>query len=343
MLLAVVAIAAGPVFEWAAGSAAPAGESSTYPSDATAREVLATLPVKGREPSTGYDREGVFGSAWLDVDDNGCDTRNDILARDLTDITKSGPCRVMTGELVSPFDTSTVEFVRGEDTSELVQIDHVVALSNAWQTGAQALTQEQRISFANDPLNLLAVDGASNSAKGAGDTATWLPANRSFRCEYVARQVSVKATYRLWVTRAERDAMQRVLATCPGQPASPPRWGRCRRVGSRRAVRLAGRYSPEERSASVIPGQSGRPNPLSSRAIVSRSGQLRPCRMPWMVLWSTPVAWAHSRRLRPSMALRTLSANRRATSPLQSVDGASGQSPERSRGDDRRGLGMPRE
>ena len=219
MLLAVVAIAAGPVFEWAGQSGAPAGGSSDYPADATAREVLATLPVKGREPSTGYDREGMFGSAWLDVDDNGCDTRNDILARDLTDITRSGPCRVMTGELVSPFDASTVDFLRGEDTSELVQIDHVVALSNAWQTGAQALTPAQRIAFANDPLNLLAVDGASNSAKGAGDTATWLPANRSFRCQYVARQVSVKATYRLWVTPAERDAMQRVLATCPGQPA----------------------------------------------------------------------------------------------------------------------------
>ena len=185
-----------------------------------AAELLATLPVKGKAAKTGYDRTGDFGSAWRDVDDNGCDTRNDILARDLTAIVTDETCRVHSGELLAPYTGESVSFERGETTSMLVQIDHLVALSNAWQTGAQQLDQTERIALANDPLNLLASDGASNSQKGDGDAATWLPAQKSFRCEYVARQISVKAAYGLWVAPAERDAMVRVLATCPGQPAA---------------------------------------------------------------------------------------------------------------------------
>jgi hypothetical protein len=198
-------------------ASAPVALATT--ADTTALAVLATIPIKGRAPKTGYDRTGDFGTAWLDEDRNGCDTRNDILARDLTTIKKSGTCRVLTGSLVSPYTAHTISFVRGESTSALVQIDHLVALSNAWQTGAQQLTQGQRESLANDPLNLLAVDGRSNSQKGDGDTATWLPANKAFRCTYVARQVSVKATYGLWVTQAEHDAMTQVLNTCSGQKA----------------------------------------------------------------------------------------------------------------------------
>ncbi|MET1053256.1 MAG: DUF1524 domain-containing protein [Mycetocola sp.] len=205
-------------------AAAPRDEASVAIDDRTATDttalaLLESLAVKGKAPRTGYERTGMFGTAWLDVDRNGCDTRNDILARDLTDIVTSGSCRVMTGNLVSPYTASTISFVRGENTSALVQIDHVVALSNAWQTGAQQLTEAQRISLANDPLNLLAVDGRSNAQKSDGDTATWLPANKAFRCGYVARQVSVKATYGLWVTKAERDAMARVLDSCPGESA----------------------------------------------------------------------------------------------------------------------------
>jgi hypothetical protein len=126
---------------------------------------------------------------------------------------------VLTGELANPYIGNSVSFVRGAATSALVQIDHVVALADAWQTGAQQLTTAQRVSLANDPINLLAVDARSNDQKGAGDAATWLPANKSFRCEYVARQVSVKATYGLWVTAAEHDAIARVLAACADQRA----------------------------------------------------------------------------------------------------------------------------
>jgi len=183
-------------------------------------ELLATLPIKGRAPKTGYDR-AQFGQAWADVDRNGCDTRNDILKRDLTGITftNSVPCKVQAGILADPYTGTTISFVRGSATSTAVQIDHVVALSDAWQKGAQQLTAGQRTAFANDPLNLQATDGPTNQQKGDGDAATWLPPNKGFRCEYVARQISVKATYGLWVTQAEHDAMARILGDCSGQLA----------------------------------------------------------------------------------------------------------------------------
>ncbi|WP_354262150.1 DUF1524 domain-containing protein [Arthrobacter sp. OAP107] len=183
-------------------------------------ELMATLPVKGRAPKTGYNR-AMFGQAWADVDRNGCDTRNDILRRDLTGIsyTNSVPCKVQSGTLADPYTGTAINFLRGSATSSAVQIDHVVALSDAWQKGAQQLTTEQRTAFANDPLNLQATDGPTNMRKGDGDAATWLPPNRAFRCDYVARQISVKATYTLWVTQAEHDAMARILADCPGQLA----------------------------------------------------------------------------------------------------------------------------
>jgi hypothetical protein len=194
---------------------------STPPAAArgTALAALASLRVKGRAARTGYERE-VFGHAWADVDRNGCDTRNDILRRDLTAyVLKAGTrgCLVLRGSLRDPYTGTTIGFVRGESTSARVQVDHVVALSDAWQKGAQQLSFARRTAFANDPLNLLAVDGPSNQRKGDGDAATWLPPQRGYRCPYVARQVAVKARYGLWVTAAERDAMARVLGTCPSQ------------------------------------------------------------------------------------------------------------------------------
>ena len=185
----------------------------------TALAALETLEVKGRAPKTGYER-AEFGPAWADVDRNGCDTRNDILARDLSDVTyREGThdCVVHSGVLDEPYTATEIHFVRGQDTSTDVHIDHVVALSDAWQKGAQQLSPEERTAFANDPLNLLAVDGPANMQKGDGDAATWLPANRSFRCDYVSRQIAVKARYDLWVTQAEKDAKARVLDACPGQ------------------------------------------------------------------------------------------------------------------------------
>ncbi|MEV4900074.1 HNH endonuclease family protein [Citricoccus sp. NPDC055426] len=179
---------------------------------------LETVAVKGRAPRTGYDRDH-FGRGWKDPDRNGCDARNDILRRDLEDaVAKPGTqgCVILSGHLEDPFTGEIIEFVRGQDTSTEVQIDHVVALSDAWQKGAQLMDPDERVEFANDPLNLLAVDGPTNSAKGDGDAATWLPPNRGFRCDYVARQTAVKVKYELWVTSAERDAIRRIVTTqCP--------------------------------------------------------------------------------------------------------------------------------
>ncbi|WLQ08783.1 HNH endonuclease family protein [Arthrobacter oryzae] len=199
------------------GSEEPVPQPAIGPEEvAAANAQLGNIPVKGRAPKTGYSREQ-FGPTWADVDRNGCDTRNDILARDLTGETfKPGTrdCVVATGILADKYTGATIRFVRGPDSSSAVQIDHIVPLSLAWQTGAQQFSAEQRKQFANDPLNLMAADGAANSAKGDSDAASWLPPNKSFRCEYTARMTAVKARYKLWVTQPERDAIQRVLATC---------------------------------------------------------------------------------------------------------------------------------
>ena len=187
----------------------------------TATTSLAALPVKGRAPKTGYDR-AEFGPAWTDDVDvqgghNGCDTRNDVLRRDLTaERIKPGThgCVVLSGSLTDPYTGRTIAFVRGRATSTRVQIDHVVALGDAWVKGAQQLTRAQRTDLANDPLNLLAVDGPTNSAKRDSDAASWLPPDKAFRCTYVARQVAVKARYRLWVTAPEKAQIARLLASC---------------------------------------------------------------------------------------------------------------------------------
>lgn len=194
------------------------GQAPVEASTKTAVAILETLAVKGRAPKTGYERSQ-FGPAWSDVDRNGCDTRNDILNRDLTSIIyKSGTrdCVVLSGVLVDPYSGEKIAFERGANSSMDVQIDHIVALSNAWQTGAFKLSYEKRREFANDPMNLVAVKGRLNAQKGDGDAATWLPPLKSVRCAYVSQQIVVKAKYGLWVTPPEKTAMQSLLAKCPG-------------------------------------------------------------------------------------------------------------------------------
>ncbi len=173
---------------------------------------LNSLEVKGRAPKTGYSRAQF--PHWSDLDRNGCDARNDILKRDLTDVIfKAGTrdCKVISGVLLDPFSNKVLAFT---SVKSAVDIDHLVALSNAWQTGAAYFDRSKRSQIANDPLNLLAVDARLNRQKGDGDAATWLPPHKPFRCEYVSRQVAVKAKYSLWVTAAEKDAITRVLNQC---------------------------------------------------------------------------------------------------------------------------------
>jgi len=216
-VLALVVVAACDVTPAVTLPFPPAAAPSTPPQPpGPALAALAALPVKGRAPKTGYAR-AQFGPAWADTDHDGCDQRNQVLGRDLTAVVKRGRCVVVTGLLHDPYTDTAVPFIRGTLTSDDVQIDHVVALSNAWQTGAQALDVYQRELIATDPLNLLAVDGATNQSKGDGDAATWLPPAKGYRCAYVARQVAVKTRYKLWVTPAERDAIARVLTGCPAQ------------------------------------------------------------------------------------------------------------------------------
>ncbi len=188
---------------------------SASANEPTALAVLNQLEVKGRAPKTGYSRAAF--THWSDLNRDGCDSRNEILKRDLTQIvfkTGTRDCKVISGQLLDPFSGKTLIFSSSKST---VDIDHLVSLSNAWQTGAAYLDKKTRESLANDPLNLLAVDAKLNRQKGDGDAATWLPPLKSFKCEYVAIQVAVKAKYLLWVTSAEREAIIKVLDNCPGQ------------------------------------------------------------------------------------------------------------------------------
>ncbi|MEM6931812.1 MAG: HNH endonuclease family protein [Myxococcota bacterium] len=183
-----------------------------------ALQALRELPVREAAPRDGYDRDA-FGARWSDIDRNGCDQRNDVLSRDLRDVVYrpgTRDCVVTEGTLLDPYTGTEIDFVRGNRTSSQVQIDHVVALSNAWTTGAQRLDPAERRQLANDPLNLLAVDGHSNQSKGDRDASEWLPPDPDAHCDYAERQVAVKAKYGLWVTRPERHALERVLASCAG-------------------------------------------------------------------------------------------------------------------------------
>lgn len=212
-------------------TAIPPVPAQAAPGD-RAIDVLSTLTVKGKGPKTGYDRDA-FGPAWFDVDANNCNTRDDILRRDLVERFNDGPCRVTAGVLLpDPYTGSPIRYVRGRS---LIDIDHVVALGQAWESGAAQWSFPQRVRFANDPLNLLAVSASANRQKGDREAAAWLPPNRGFRCTYIARQIAVKAKYRLAITSAEKSAMERILGACPEE-----------RI-------------PDGRDAVAAPGQPGAP------------------------------------------------------------------------------------
>ncbi len=178
-------------------------------------QALEELEVKGRAPKTGYSRDQ-FYNGWPTVE--GCSLRQRIIKREFGDTAVLDGCNVVAGEYDEPYTGEHMVFKERADISSGVQIDHVVALSDAWQKGAQNKTPEIRYEIATDPLNLLAVDASANGKKSDGDAATWLPSNKKFRCQYVARQVSVKHKYVLWVTEAEKEAIRNVLSNCPNEP-----------------------------------------------------------------------------------------------------------------------------
>ena len=216
----VVVAACGSQAQQSAPTTAPSSAHAAPVADGeSAQNALELLEVKGRAPMTGYSRDQ-YGPAWTDVDRDGCDTRNQILQRDLTSITMSGTCKVLSGTLNDAYTGKTIAFTRGNGNG--VDIDHIVSLGNSWATGASAWPYAKRVALANDPLNLMAVDAAANRQKGDGDAATWLMSNKAFRCDYVARQIAVKTKYELWLTQPEHDAMETILGTCPGQALPAP-------------------------------------------------------------------------------------------------------------------------
>ncbi|HJX77564.1 HNH endonuclease family protein [Glutamicibacter sp.] len=204
--------------EFKAERTAPAAGPELGSPEAFAKslEQLGSIRIKGRAPKTGYTRDQ-FSKGWKDPDRNGCDARNDILARDLENVVFKQArvnCVVLSGVFHDPYTGETINFQRGQATSSKVQIDHVVALSDAWQKGAQKWNPQTRLEFANDPLNLMASDGSANASKGDKDAATWLPPNKQFRCAYVSRQTQVKAKYDAWMTTAEHTAISTILKSC---------------------------------------------------------------------------------------------------------------------------------
>ncbi len=212
---------AGPSPTWSAPTTPPvsSGAPGTTGHFAAARAALSALPVKGWDRTQDFKRF-LFGKAWSDdvnveLGRNGCNTRDDILRRDLTDlVVRAGTCFAQTGILHDPYTGTVVDFVRGPDTSDGVQIDHLVSLADAWYKGAREWDDQRRLDFANDPRNLLAVSPKANFDKAFRDAASWLPPNTGFRCEFVARQVNVKTTYGLWVSAKEKHAMAAVLSAC---------------------------------------------------------------------------------------------------------------------------------
>jgi hypothetical protein len=211
MLVVAVAVALGAAT--APSRAAPGSSSSVPRWVRTALNRLAKLPVAPAGTMTGYSR-AKFGRAWQDVDQNACDTRDDILHRDLKPFTlKPGSdCVVASGDLDDPYTGKIIHFVRGVSTSSTVQIDHVVALAAAWRTGAAKWRTHRRLVYANDPDVLLAVDGPANNAKSDSDASEWVAPKYS--CRYVAQQLAIKKKYTLWLTQAEHDRMAVVLTSC---------------------------------------------------------------------------------------------------------------------------------
>lgn len=199
-----------------AGSHVENGAPPTDPGHAWNQ--LTQLRVVGDGPSEDaptYSRDH-FGPGWGDLDGDGCNTRNEILARDLGQATyEDVDCVVDTGVLAEPYTGEIMRFQKGPETSMEVQIDHVVALGDAWEAGAWQWDDSTRQQFSNDPLNLLAVDGHQNYLKGALTADQWLPPDDSFHCQFISRQVSVKYKWDLTVTQSEAAVMRQILAECP--------------------------------------------------------------------------------------------------------------------------------
>ncbi len=191
-------------------------ERSPAIAPSVALSLLRELPDGQLARGVAYDREAVFGPAWADVDHNGCDTRNDVLQRDLKNAqTRSGThtCVVISGLLLDPYTGALMPFAKA-DASD-IQIDHLVPLHAAWMLGAYRWPQQRRIAYANDPRVLLAVSGEANQDKSDQLADTWRPSNKGDWCAYATDTVVIHVAYALPVTRPERAALSSMIGTCP--------------------------------------------------------------------------------------------------------------------------------
>ena len=235
LLLVAVVVA---VFVWPRlWTALPVAGATTQPDTRAGNTLMVSSPAEvafargaiGQlalvdAPGTAADyRRAAFGDAWTDTDGNGCNQRDDVLQRDAVpsaphSVGRQGSCDhdVLSGTWVDPYSGASITLTDAKEPSqaESVQIDHIVALSVAWRYGARSWTAEQRLQFANDLRDLVASGGGSNQAKGGADAAQWQPI-RPAQCGYAVRYITVKAAYALPTDRAEKQALTRMLATCP--------------------------------------------------------------------------------------------------------------------------------
>lgn len=241
-----------------------------------ATTMLKSLPVKGKAAATGYNRNKKFGNGWKDFDGDKCDERQDTLSRDMSRVKFKDrkKCTVASGTLNDKYTNKKINW---KVKSGSVDIDHVVALKNAWISGAQKLSQSQRQALANDPLNLIAADASANRQKGDKNSAEWLPKNKSFRCQYVATQISVKKKYALSVTKAEKNAMSKVLSGCRNQkgakvtaikPAGSTPKATPKKKASKSPATVKGTVHPGSYCKNVDKGKRGK----------SKSGKLYTCK-----------------------------------------------------------------
>jgi hypothetical protein len=228
--LAVLALAVTVAIVVAYQTVASAERAASFVAQADAPAVapgidvlagMAQIPIRVR----GFDYgRAAFGDSWTDDNPapgghNGCDTRNDILERDLVDKTyvsiKRCATAIASGTLHDPYTNATVAFVRGNQIGASVQIDHIVPLALAWDLGARDWPDEMRVRFANDPANLLAVAGQANQDKGDSEPALWMPPNTAFRCQYAVQFTAVLRGYGLPVDASSALALRDAAATCP--------------------------------------------------------------------------------------------------------------------------------
>ncbi|CAN5424503.1 HNH endonuclease family protein [soil metagenome] len=224
VISALAVLVAYQTVETSAERSATFAAEADVPTVGPGVDVLAGIMVLPNRIRSGDYRRAAFGEAWTDDNTapgghNGCDTRNDILDRDLieksyTDISRC-PEAVATGTLHDPYTNAVVAFMRGNQVGASVQIDHLVPLAYAWDQGARNWTDEMRIRFANDPANLLAVDGPTNQDKGDSEPAQWMPPNTAFHCQYAVQFAEVLRGYALAVDEASASVLREAAATCP--------------------------------------------------------------------------------------------------------------------------------